>query len=262
MRQLFQQMFMQKEQPIRHQRWLLCRLQILLPAVWSRGLTAHRTVVSTALLFALVLSPAFAAAQIQTGTLRGTANAVNPQGQPIPLGGVAIKLTANAPGLPPQTAYSNEKGEFELDNVPAGPYTLEVSVQGFKPVTRKITITAGQTLTQDIQMQLQEFKQNVEVKESAPIVSTQGTSPAAQTLETKQLLTIPVVRQEFKQELPVTPGVLQVQSGKLFIKGVPESQSMLLLDSTQAVDPVTGTYSIDVPIDAIQSLDVFKAPFG
>ena len=46
--QLFQLMFMQKEQPIRHQRWLLCRLHILLPAVWSRGLTAHRTVVSGA----------------------------------------------------------------------------------------------------------------------------------------------------------------------------------------------------------------------
>ncbi|HEV2246971.1 MAG TPA: TonB-dependent receptor, partial [Terriglobia bacterium] len=231
-------------------------------ASWNRGWSTRLTFLAMPLLFTLILSSAFAAAQIQTGTLRGTASAVNPQGQPIPLGGVAIKLTANAPGLPPQTAYSNEKGEFELDNVPAGPYTLEASVQGFKPVTRKITITAGQTLTQSIQLQLQELKQNVEVRESAPIVSTQGTSPAAQTLQTKQLLTIPVVRQEFKQELPVTPGVLQVQSGKLFIKGVPESQSMLLLDSAQAVDPVTGTYSIDVPIDAIQSLDVYKAPFG
>jgi Carboxypeptidase regulatory-like domain/TonB dependent receptor-like, beta-barrel len=187
---------------------------------------------------------------------------MNPQGQQIPVGGVAIKLTANAPGLPPETAYSNESGEYELNDIPAGPYTLDATIEGFKPFTRKITITAGKTLSEDIRMQLQELKQRIEVRESAPIVSTQGTSPAAQTLETKQLLTIPVVRQEFKQELPVTPGVLQLQSGQLFIKGVPESQSMLLLDSAQAVDPVTGTYSIDVPIDAIQSLDVYKAPFG
>ena len=255
-------MWIKKEQSIQRQMPLSSRLESRMPATWNRGWSTRLTSLATALLFTVILSPAFAAAQIATGTLRGTASAVNPQGQPIPLGGVAIKLTANAPGLPPQTAYSNEKGEFELDNVPAGPYTLDVSVQGFKPVTLKITITAGQTLTQSIQLQLQELKQNIEVRESAPIVSTQGTSPAAQTLQTKQLLTIPVVRQEFKQELPVTPGVLQVQSGKLFIKGVPESQSMLLLNSTQAVDPVTGTYSIDVPIDAIQSLDVYKAPFG
>lgn len=255
-------MRIKKEQSIQRQRPLSPRPEPRLPATWNHGLPSRRTFLAMALLFTLSLGPAFATAQIETGTVRGTVNAMNPQGQPIPLGGVAIKLTANAPGLPPQTAYSDGKGEFELDNVPAGPYALEASIQGFKPFTRKITITAGQTLTEDIQMQLQELKQKIEVKESAPIVSTQGTSPAAQTLQTKQLLTIPVVRQEFKQELPVTPGVLQLQSGKLFIKGVPESQSMLLLDSAQAVDPVTGTYSIDVPIDAIQSLDVFKAPFG
>jgi len=81
-------------------------------------------------------------------------------------------------------------------------------------------------------------------------------------LQTKQLLSIPVQQQEFKQELPVTPGVLQIQSGKIYIKGVPEGESMLLLDSMQAVDPVTGRYSIDVPIDAIETLDVYKAPFG
>jgi Carboxypeptidase regulatory-like domain/TonB dependent receptor-like, beta-barrel len=217
---------------------------------------------AAALFLAFVCAPGFLTAQQQSGTLKGMTTALNPQGQSFPVGGVAIKLTANAPGLPPETAYSNENGEYELDDIPAGPYTLNATIEGFKPVTRKITITAGETLTEDIRMQLQELKQKIEVRESAPIVSTQGTSPATQTLETKQLLTIPVVRQEFKQELPVTPGVLQLQSGKLFIKGVPESQSMLLLDSAQAVDPVTGTYSIDVPIDSIQSLDVYKAPFG
>ncbi|HEX5412512.1 MAG TPA: carboxypeptidase regulatory-like domain-containing protein [Terriglobia bacterium] len=262
MREFLQPILIQRDQRVHSKLHLSSCLQIRLPENWNRGLSARRAALATALLFTLILSPAFATAQVQTGTVRGTTTAPNPQGQPIPLGGVAVKLTANAPGLPPQTAYSNEQGEFELNNIPAGSYTLEASVQGFTPVTRKITITAGQTLTENVQMQLQELKQNIEVRESAPIVSTQGTSPAAQTLQTKQLLTIPVVRQEFKQELPVTPGVLQVQSGKLFIKGVPESQSMLLLDSTQAVDPVTGTYSIDVPIDAIQSLDVFKAPFG
>lgn len=262
MKEFFQHTLIQKDHPVKSRMDPSSRLQLCLPAGRKQGSPTCRSLLATALLSALILSPTFTTAQIQTGTLRGTTTAANPQQQPIPLGGVAIKLTANAPGLPPQTAYSNEKGEFELNNIPAGPYTLDASVEGFKLVTRKITITAGQTLTEDIQLQLQELKQKIEVRESAPIVSTQGTSPAAQTLQTKQLLTIPVVRQEFKEELPVTPGVLQVQSGKLFIKGLPESQSMLLLDSTQAVDPVTGTYSIDVPIDAIQSLDVYKAPFG
>jgi hypothetical protein len=252
------QMTLRLEKPMQ----VFSRSQAHLRTNRDRKSPVHHATLAAALLFAFICAPGFVAAQIQTGDLKGTTTALNPQGQPLAIGGVAVKLTANAPGLPPETAYSNENGEYEFHDIPAGPYTLDATVEGFKPFTREITITAGQTLTEAIQMQLQELREKVEVRESAPIVSTQGTTPATQTLETKELLTIPVVRQEFKQELPITPGVLQVQSGKLFIKGVPESQSMLLLDSAQAVDPVTGTYSIDVPIDAIQSLDVFKAPFG
>jgi Carboxypeptidase regulatory-like domain len=261
MRKFFQHMLIQNKRLAKSRMHRSSRSRHCQPASRKYELTARRTLLAV-LLFTFIAIPIIATAQIQTGTLRGATTATSAQGQPIRVGGVAIKLTANAPGLPPETAYSNEAGEYELTDIPAGPYTLDATIEGFKPVTRKITITAGKTLTEDIRMQLLELKQKIEVRESAPIVSTQGTSPAAQSLETKQLLTIPVVRQEFKQELPVTPGVLQLQSGKLFIKGVPESQSMLLLDSAQAVDPVTGTYSIDVPIDAIQSLDIYKAPFG
>ncbi len=224
--------------------------------------SVRQAMLAAALIFVSICFSSLVAAQTESGALQGTTTALNPQGQSFPVGGVAIKLTANAPGLQPVVAYSDEKGKYEIQDLPAGPYTLDATLEGFKAVTRKITVTAGQALTEDIRMQFQEIRQKVEVRETAPIVSTQGTNPATQTLQTKQLLTIPVVQQEFKQELPVTPGVLQIQTGKIFIKGVPESQSMLLLDSAQAVDPVTGTYSIDVPIDAIQNLDVYKAPFG
>ncbi|MCL5669714.1 MAG: TonB-dependent receptor, partial [Acidobacteria bacterium] len=246
---------------IKRQKQIFSRFQFRLQASWD--FVSHIRCATLATLFlAVICAPGFLSAQQQSGSLKGTTTALSPQGQTYPVGGVAVKLTANAPGLPPKIVYSNEKGEYVLQDIPAGPYTLEATIEGFKPVTLKITITAGQTLTENIQLQLQEIRQSVEVREKAPIVSTQGTTPATQTLQTKQLLTIPVQQQEFKEELPVTPGVLKIQSGKIFIKGVPESESMLLLDSAQAVDPVTGRYSIDVPIDAIQTLDVYKAPFG
>jgi hypothetical protein len=224
---------------------------------WFRHLA-----VAAAMIFACVCAAGPATAQVATGTLSGTATTTTPQGQSLPVGGVVVKLTGNAPGLPSQTAYTDEKGHYEIQDLPAGAYTLDATIEGFKPVTLKVNITAGQETVQDLQMQLIEIRQKVEVREAAPVVSTKGTVPPTQTLQTKQLLTLPVIQQEFKQELPVTPGVLQIQTGKIYIKGVPESQSMLLVDSMQAVDPVTGAYAIDVPIDAIQSVDVFKAPFG
>jgi len=222
----------------------------------------RRATLAAAFLFAFLWPPVLATAQSATGALHGTTTAMSPHGQTFPVGGVSLKLTGSASGLASPSAYSAADGAYEFQDLPAGAYTLDATLEGFKPVARKITITAGQTVVENINMQLEEIHQKVEVRETAPLVSTLGTTPATQTLQPQQLLTLPVVQQEFKQELPVTPGVLQTQSGKIYLKGVPEGESMLLLDSAQAVDPVTGAYSIDVPIDAIQSLAVYKAPFG
>ncbi len=195
------------------------------------------------------------------GTLHGTTTALNPQGQAFVVAGVTVSLKGNASGLPSLSTYSDNTGAYEFSGLPPGPYTLEAHLEGFKVVTRKITVAAGKDVVENIRMQFLEVRQKVEVRESLPVVSTQSTAPPTQTLQQEQLLSIPVIQQEFKHVLPVTPGVLRMQTGKIFIKGVPESQSMLLLDSAQAVDPVTGDFSIDVPIDAIQSMDVYKAPF-
>ena len=216
-----------------------------------------------AVLWVLVSIPIMAAAQpAATGSLRGTTTALNPQGQPFVVAGVTLKLIGDAPGMPSLSTYSDNTGAYEFTGIPAGPYTLDADLQGFKAVSRKVTVAAGKTLDLNVRMQLQQVRQKVEVRGSAPVVSTESTTPPSQTLQPKQLLTIPVIQQEFKRVLPVTPGVLRMQSGKIFIKGVPEGQSMLLLDSAEAVDPITGDFSIDVPIDAIQSLDVYKAPFS
>jgi len=223
---------------------------------------ALRATLAAAFLFVFLWTPGLATAQSGTATLRGTTTAVSPQGEAFAIGGVTLKLTGSASGLPSPSAYSEADGAFEFQDLPAGTYSIDATIGGFVPFTRKITLAPGQTVVENIQMHFKQIRQQVEVRETAPIVSTQGTTPATQTLQPQQLLTLPVVQQEFKQELPVTPGIVQIQSGKIYIKGVPESQSMLLLDSAQAVDPVTGTYAIDVPIDAIESLDVYKAPFG
>ena len=261
-RKLFQLMLIRMTRLLIKEISTVSRSRFHLRASRESANLARRAALMAAFLLAFLWTPGIAAAQSATGTLHGTTTALNPQGQPFAVGGVAIKLTGNTPGLPSPSTYSGGNGEYEFSDLPAGSYALDATLEGFKPVTRKLTIAAGQALIENIQMQFEEIRQKVEVKETAPVVSTQGTTPASQTLQTKQLLTLPVVQQEFKQELPVTPGVVQIQSGKIYIKGVPEGQSMLLVDSAQAVDPVTGTYSIDVPIDAIESLDVYKAPFG
>ena len=61
--------------------------------------------------------------------------------------------------------------------------------------------------------------------------------------------------------MPLVPGVVRTPDGRINIKGIGESQGLLLVDSAETVDPVTGAFAIDVPIDAIESLDVYKSAY-
>ena len=55
---------------------------------------------------------------------------------------------------------------------------------------------------------------------------------------------------------------MRTEDGRLNFKGAPENQGMLLVDAAQTVDPVTGSFSIPIPLDAIQTMAVDKAPYS
>ena len=61
--------------------------------------------------------------------------------------------------------------------------------------------------------------------------------------------------------MPIIPGVVRTPDGRIAIKGAIENQGTLLVDSVETVDPVTGSFSIDVPLDAVESVDVFKSAY-
>jgi len=104
------------------------------------------------------------------------------------------------------------------------------------------------------------MRERVEVHETAPGTTQESGAPTAR-LTSPELLALPLVQQEFKAALPLVPGVVRTPDGKINIKGSVENQGMLLVDSTETVDPITGSYSIDVPIDAIESVEVYKTPY-
>src|SRR5438309_9397130 len=77
-----------------------------------------------------------------------------------------------------------------------------------------------------------------------------------------QLATSRLAQQRFREALHVVPGVIRTLDGKLSVRGTSENQGMLQVDSAKTVDPVTGSFSIPVPIDAIQTVNVEKTPFS
>src|SRR5262249_9157209 len=64
-----------------------------------------------------------------------------------------------------------------------------------------------------------------------------------------------------KEVIPVTPGVVRTLDSKLVFKGSDENQSLLIINSTRNTDPVTGSFGITVPTDAVESFAVYKTPY-
>ena len=108
-------------------------------------------------------------------------------------------------------------------------------------------------------MQISSVEERIEVQGEAVEVATQSVSATA-TVNDQQLEDLPLRTQKFTEALSMSPSVIRTQEGKLNFNGQAESQGMLLVDSAENVDPVSGSFAIPVPVNAIQNIQVFSTP--
>jgi Carboxypeptidase regulatory-like domain len=200
------------------------------------------------------------AGQTPPTSMHGIVKATTPDKQVFTVEGARLELDGSAAGLPSYSAFSNQDGAFSFAAVQPGTYTLRVASTGFKKFSRPVTVEPGRAANQDVLLEFEAVRQEVEVHENAPKVSQESTAPPA-TLSAPRLKTVPTTQAKYKEALPFVPSVVRTQDEKIYIKGTSENQGMLLTDTLQAVDPVSGAFVIDVPLDAIDSLEVFKAPY-
>ncbi len=197
--------------------------------------------------------------QASTGIISGRVSVASSQGVSNNLAAIAVKLTGPLPGAASQETVSDNEGRFEFDHLAPGNYTLSISVAGFNSWTAAVAVMAGQATVQDAGLQLNLVEEKVEVKGEAVEVSTESVSATA-TVSEQQLETLPLRTGKFTEALSVSPSVIKTQEGRLNFNGQAESQGMLLVDSAENVDPVAGSFAIPVPVDAIQSIQVFNTP--
>ena len=75
-----------------------------------------------------------------TGAFRGVVH--DPQHRPLP--GAQVILRARD-ASETKTVQSDANGEFQIDGVPQGSYTVRVSAQGFQSLDQQATVTADKT---------------------------------------------------------------------------------------------------------------------
>jgi len=174
--------------------------------------------------------------------------------------GLMLQLKPARQELPVLSAVTDAAGIYEFNDVAEGDYTLLFEKEGFETFSASVHVQSGTPSVLDISVKLSSFTEKVEVKEQAePLSATSSTAPK---LTEKELGTLPLAEENFKEALPLTPGVIRTPQGKLNFRGSSEELSMLQVNDSKMTDPVTGSFSIPVPLDAVQSVHVVQTPYS
>jgi hypothetical protein len=213
---------------------------------------------------AMCASPAVArrdaaSPQAGTGSISGLVSVTTSEGVANGLAAISVSLSGPAPATSVQITVTESDGHYSFTGLAAGSYALAATLEGFKPWTATVALSEGQAAVQDALLQLSLVEEKVEVQGRATEVQTQSVSATANVSE-QQLEQLPLRTGKFTEALSVTPSVIKTQEGRLNFNGQAESQGMLLVDSAENVDPVSGSFAIPVPVDAIQSIKVFNTP--
>ncbi len=136
------------------------------------------------LLIALVLAlPNLNLAQRTTATFAGIVQ--DPSGAVLP--GVEASLINEGTSAALQTV-TNETGEFLIDFVPPGTYTLKLALPGFKGYeSRGIPLGAAQSVRRTYTLEVGSITDNVTVTGEAPLVNTLSPEQRS-TLDTLQVI--------------------------------------------------------------------------
>jgi len=219
-----------------------------------------------ALICWFVVLPAFAQQAVNpkpgdlTASIHGTVSTVQ-DNVSSGVAGITVKLSGDALHGTPLTADTDEHGTYDFKGLAPGAYTISIDLQGFKPVSQIVVLASKQQIVTDITLQLNVVAEKVEVKETPPELSTESAAPPPATVTKSELITLPTIQEKVKEILPITPGVIKTLDNKLNFKGADENQSLLLVNSARTTDPVTGSFGVPIPTDAVESFAVHKTPY-
>jgi Carboxypeptidase regulatory-like domain len=190
-------------------------------------------------------------------SLKGTVSTQNGDA----LAGATVKLAKNPPLGTPATTETDENGHYEFHNLQSGNYSISVEGAGFKRTEKALLLKEGEKSVQDFSLAVETVAETVQVTGMATIISTESSSAPVSVVTNTQLVTLPTQQEQVKEVIPVTPGVVRTLDSKLVFKGSDENQSLLIINSTRNTDPVTGSFGITVPTDAVESFAVYKTPY-
>jgi hypothetical protein len=209
-----------------------------------------------ALLCSLVLVLSFdSLAMGQTGRIDG--EVLSSAGDPLP----SVTITLYASGnVTTRVAVSDESGRFEFAELPPAIYTPVAVLPGFEHfIHSPIRLGEGETVSIHINLRLA-YSEVVSIEELA---LTQSNEPITEQKFSSNILEVlPLPSDRFQEAMPLLPGVVRGPGGRINFNGTRSAQSMLLVNGSNATDPLTGEFAFELPLRAVDTVEVHSIPYS
>src|SRR5215469_11869688 len=159
-------------------------------------------------------------AQITTTTLVGTVT--DKTGAVL----VDASVTATNTGTNlERSVKTNAQGEYRIEFLPVGDYSVSVEATGFKKFLRKgVILEIDQTARVDASLDVGSTGETIEVTAAAPIVNTSNPE-LGRTVENQEIVNLPIVNRNVYTLLDLTPGVQRNDNS--IVLGYPEQRTLI-----------------------------------
>lgn len=201
---------------------------------------------------ALVLAaarPAFAIGE-QVGRVRGVVIETESRR---PLVAATVEASGEALIGAPRRTLTDERGRYELVNLPPGKYLIRFSYEGLAPLERLVAVRVSETTPLNVSWSLTAAGvEGVELTETRKLTRPDSAQTGS-VVDTTVLKKLPTARsyQDAAQKVGGVSGGANPN-----IKGGYLRLNKFLVDGLDVTDPVTGTFSLNMPFEALSTIDV------
>ena len=224
-----------------------------------------------ALLLVLVVGAGTVWSQALSGTVVGTVT--DQTGAAVP--GATVTVVNNGTQLT-RTTLTNAQGQFRADDFPTGNLTINVEHPGFSKLVRSgLVLTAADTITVNMQLNVGNVQQTVDVTAEASLVQSQ-TAAVTSVVTNEQILQTPLNGRSFTQMLQVIPGASPSTPGMtegiasygmrastaVSVNGATSQNNSYVLDGIIDVAPWIDNLVVVPPIDSVQETRVMGSNYS
>ncbi len=188
------------------------------------------------------------------GSVEGTV--LDPDGKAVVGASVEIQNPVSAYDA---KATTNDQGHFRFSNVPFNPYHLTVTFKGFQNFVQDVDVRSGVTITLKVGLLLAGANISINVQPEAGDL-TENVPTAHVDVDKNLFAKLPLESQSSSISSLVTLGTpgIAADSNGLFHGLGDHAENSFSVDGQPITDQVSKVFSNQLPVDAIQSLEVIQ----